>query len=286
MDNEEVTLEEKVEEPVEVVVEETPAPPAPEPEEDVQQTLLQLRKQLEDARNAQAQAEQERYQAQQQAYQARIETKDTNLQLVINAIHTVKTNTDILENHYAEAMSAGDYNRAAQIQREMANNEAKLLQLENGKAAMEEEAKRPAAPPPLDPVEALASQLTPRSAEWIRRHPQFVRDQRLFKQMEAAHTLAVSRGIQADTDEYFADVESTLRIQPPKPAEPEDPMEYTAKVTQRRAAPPAAPVSRGENRSTVVRLSSEEREIAQMMKMTPEEYAKNKTALQRAGKIK
>jgi hypothetical protein len=34
-----------------------------------------------------------------------------------------------------------------------------------------------------------------------------------------------------------------------------------------------------------VRLSSEEREMAQMMGMTPEEYGKNKLALKREGKL-
>jgi hypothetical protein len=35
----------------------------------------------------------------------------------------------------------------------------------------------------------------------------------------------------------------------------------------------------------VVRLSGEEREMAAMMKMTPEEYAKNKVALKKEGRL-
>ena len=51
--------------------------------------------------------------------------------------------------------------------------------------------------------------------------------------------------------------------------------------------PAAAPVSRqsSSDRQTVVRLSAEEREMASMMKMTPEEYGKEKLKLKREGKI-
>jgi hypothetical protein len=140
-----------------------------------------------------------------------------------------------------------------------------------------------------DPVEAVASQLTPRSADWVRRHPEYARDQRMMRQMIAAHELAVSRGIQVDSDDYFSDVEHTLRLTPgqaaQKPVE-EDPTAQAAQVTQRRSSPAAAPVSRTPaGGSTIIRLSPEEREIAGFMKMTPEEYAKNKAMLKKAGKI-
>ena len=66
-------------------------------------------------------------------------------------------------------------------------------------------------------------------------------------------------------------------------------MADSAKVTQRRSAPPAAPVSRSGNGTgsspNVVRLTSAEREIASMMGMTDKEYAKNKVALQKEGKL-
>jgi phage I-like protein len=66
-------------------------------------------------------------------------------------------------------------------------------------------------------------------------------------------------------------------------------MAETAKVTQRRSAPPSAPVSRSGSapgsRPNVVRLSNAEREMANMMGMTDMEYAKNKQALQKEGKL-
>ena len=283
-----VVVEETPKEGVEIQVADTN-----EPETDFNASIEQLKQQLEAEKQARIDAERRIHEAQSREYAARNDKADTDLQLINNAIYTVNTNTGILKSHYAEAMQAGDYARAAEIQQEMASNEAKRLQLENGKAAME---AAPRQEPPrqqvTDPVEALASQLTPRSAEWIRRHPEFARDQRMFNKMIAAHNLAVADGIQPDTDAYFAEVESTLKINRNAAAtQAEAPMEQTAKVTQQRvspnAAPAAAPVSRqsSSDRQTVVRLSAEEREMASMMKMTPEEYGKEKLKLKREGKI-
>jgi hypothetical protein len=104
--------------------------------------------------------------------------------------------------------------------------------------------------------------------------------------MIAAHELAMADGIRVDSEDYFAAIEETLKIKPAAP-QTETTDEYAAKVTQRRdAAPAAAPVSRGGNsRTNVVRLSAAEREMADMMGMKPEDYAKNKMALQKEGKL-
>jgi len=187
-------------------------------------------------------------------------------------------------------MAAGDFTAAAEAQEQMSANSAKLLQLEQGKIALENAPKQQVMQPvrPADPVEALAAQLSPRSAAWVRANPQFARDSRLYAKMIAAHNLAVADGISPDTDEYFETVESTLKMTR-NPAPSDDPMSAAAQPVSRRTPPPAAPVSRSGStpgtRPNVVRLTSAEREMAQMMGMTEQEYAKNKLALQREGKL-
>jgi hypothetical protein len=210
---------------------------------------------------------------------------------VNNAIETVKQNNEILKSHYQDAMSSGDYARAADLQQDMSSNAAKLLQLEQGKTALENTPKQKVEPQkPSDPVEALASQLTPRSAEWVRRNPQYATDPRLYQKMIAAHQLAMADEIRPDTDEYFNAIEETLKVnRRAAPVQEEDSMADAAKVTQRRSAPPAAPVTRSGtgtgSRPNTVRLTSAEREMASMMQMTDQEYARNKLALQKAGKL-
>jgi hypothetical protein len=249
-----------------------------------------LRRQLEEERSARIAAENAANAAKQHAYKAQNEVADTNLHLINNAIESVKVNTQNLKAAYAQAMAAGDYDSAADIQQTMAENSAKLLQLEQGKQALEE-APKPQAPAPVqsDPVEALASQLSPRSAQWVRAHPEYARNPNLYRKMIAAHELAVADGLEADTNDYFDSIEATLRIRQ-NAAASSDASADAAKVTQRRTAPPAAPVSRSGNAGTgnrpnVVRLTSDEREMAKMMGMTDQEYAKNKLALQREGKL-
>jgi hypothetical protein len=252
--------------------------------------IRELKFQLEQEKLARAEAEKRARLAAEREYAAKNEVTDTNLSLINNAISTTQQETAYLKAGYREAMSTGDYDRAAEIQQRMSDNAARLLQLENGKDALEKQTRQvaPQFQQPVDPVEALAGQLSPRSAAWIRNNPQFATDQRLFQKMIAAHNLAVADGLTPDTDDYFATVEETLRIRRPEPVY-NDPMAEAATVTQKRSAPPAAPVSRGGNGTgsnpNRVTLSPAEREMAQMMGMTEKEYAVNKIALQKEGKL-
>lgn len=275
-DDEELTLELAPEEEPEATQEEEPA------------YITELKRQLAEEKAARAQAEQKLHQANREVHRSRGEVDETNLQLVVNAIDTVNRDIELLSQAHTYALQSGDFDRATKIQREMSANEAKLLQLNNGKEAMEN-APRPPEPQmaPLDPVEDFANRLSPRSADWVRKHPEFVRDPRLNAKMIAAHNLAVADGIPTDTDDYFAAIEETLKVTP-KPVQNDTDDQYAAKAVRRRdAAPAAAPANRGDQSrsSNVVRLSAAEREMAEMMGMKPEDYAKNKVALKKEGKI-
>jgi hypothetical protein len=282
-------VEKTVKEPeIEIVkAEEAPKRREVAPEEGIRE----LKFQLEQEKLARAEAEKRARQAAEREYAAKNETTDTQISFLGNAINSLQQETTYLKAGYREAMATGDYDRAAEIQQRMSDNSARLQTMENGKDSLERQAKQtaPQYQQPMDPVEALASSLSPRSANWVRNNPQFATDQRLFQKMIAAHNLAMADGIAPDSDEYFATVEETLRIRRPEPVY-EDPTEHAATVTQKRyTAPPAAPVSRSGTgtgtRANVVRLTEAEQEIAASMKMTNHEYAKNKLALQKEGKL-
>lgn len=249
-----------------------------------------LRAQLEAEKAKRREFERRAVDAERAAHAARSDKEDTDIQLVSSAIDTIDRDTELLKQSLQYAMQTGDHGRAVEIQQELGENSAKRLQLHNGLEAMKSRPKTPQPQAFSDPVEAFASRLSSRSAEWVRAHPDFVRDPLKNRRMIAAHELAVSDGIQPDTDEYFSAIEQTLRVKPQAaPVEAHDDASTgAAKVTQRRdAAPAAAPVSRGSSgRSNVVRLSSAEREMAEMMGMKPEDYARNKIALQKEGKLK
>jgi hypothetical protein len=251
--------------------------------------IKELQQQLDRERAERIRAQQAEQAARVEAYRARSDVDDTNIQLVSNAIDTLRRDDEILKQNYQIAMQQGQFAAAAEIQQEMSGNAAKLLQLSNGLEAMKSKPKAPEPKAaPADPVEAFAALLSPKSADWVRSHPEYVKDANLNRKMIAAHELAVADGIAVDTQEYFDAIESTLRIKPKPVAQVNQTAdEHAAKVVQRRdAAPAAAPVSRGgSTRTNVVRLTAAEREMADMMGMKPEEYAKNKIALQKEGKL-
>ena len=266
---------------------------------DQDEGIKDLKLKLEQERMARSEAERQARQAREQVHQANNEVHDSNLQLVRNAIETVKGTSEHLKRAYAEALSVGDYGKSAEIQEAMSINSARLMELERGRVAMEN-APPQAAPQAAqqqranDPVESLASQLSPKSADWVRKNPQCVTDPRLYQKMVAAHNLAVADGYSPDTDDYFGFIEDTLKInrrQAPArvEAETDDPLSSASAPAQRRSAPPAAPVTRAGTangqRPDVVRLSRAEAETARDLGMTEQEYARNKQLLKKEGRL-
>lgn len=251
--------------------------------------MAELKRQLDAERLRRENAERMAHEASEREYAARMDKDESDIHLVTNAIQTLNRDNEILKGNYAQAMQMGDFARAAEINDEISEAKAQLQQLQNGLEAMKSKPKVAPAPKSSDPVEAFAAQLSSRSADWVRAHPEFVRDSRLNRKMIAAHELAVADGHQPDTDGYFDAIEQTLNVRQRQAQAPveEDASASAAKVVSRRdAAPAAAPVSRGgSNRSNVVRLTAAEREMAEMMGMKPEDYAKNKIALQKEGKL-
>jgi hypothetical protein len=235
------------------------------------------------------QAAQTANEASERAHRATTEARDSNLNLVTGAIEQLKATQDLLEERYEQAAAAGDHRAMAKITREFSDNGAKLSQLELGKQEMERTPKDEPRRQEVDPVEQVASSAeasgSPRSARWIREHPEYVRDPNLNRKMLAAHNLAVADGIKPDTDEYFDAVETTLRL---RSDEGGTVVDTTPKP--RQSAPPAAPSSRaaatnGSTNPNRVRLTSDEVEMAEMMGLTPQEYAKHKVALKSEGRL-
>ena len=141
----------------------------------------------------------------------------------------------------------------------------------------------PISQPPSEPIaEQIARSVSPKSAAWIRANSDVIDSEKAVKRMVRAHDDAVDDGIEPETEEYFAFIEQRLGIRRDSGDEeaPEAPP-----PPRRSSPPPAAPVSRGGQRPNVVRLTKAEAEAAKMFGMSEVEYAKNKVALQREGKI-
>ena len=257
--------------------------------------IAELKSRLEDEKRMRMEAEARAHQAQQTATRAAAEVQDSNLQLINGAIDKLRRESDYSKARYRDALASGDYDTAAQIQESMSINAAKMLQLQNGKVSLEERLKNPPAETQQasDPIEQIASQLSPRSAAWIRANPDVVRDKQRYDSMVRAHNHAIGEGYVPDSDAYFQHIEMRLGMRnPPKQAEDEGVdvnLSAASAPTQKRTSIPAAPTTRTAsgtgNKQNVVRLTSEMREMASMMGMSPEDYAKNMVALRKEGKL-
>ena len=115
-----------------------------------------LKKRLEQETSARLEAERRAREAQVAAYNAKNEVQDTNITLINQAMDNLKQSNEVLKSNLAVAMQSGDYERAAEIQTSLSENSAKLLQLDQGKTALETQKKQPQpVPQHSDPVEAL-----------------------------------------------------------------------------------------------------------------------------------
>lgn len=209
---------------------------------------------------------------------ARGETHEAQLTLVNNAIAQLDERKNTAKANYAAAMAGGNFEAAADYQEVISEATAQLVTLRSGAEQLKNAAPQPVEirKQPVDPVEALALQMQPKSAAWIRQHPEFVTDQRLYQKMIGAHNLVTGDGVQPDTPEYFEKIETLLGVRQAEAAPAPEPK------GGRQAAPAAAPVSRGTSIANggdgqrTVRLTADEREMAKLSGMTDLEYAQQK----------
>jgi hypothetical protein len=272
----------------EIQIVEAPEEPKIEekPQLSVEDGINELKFKLEEERKAREAAERRAKEAMEQASLYKNDAADSNMKMIDTAIDTIKRNQEILKQNLRDAVAMGDADAQAEILMSIQKTQSDHEKLMYGKQQYEATVKAA----PADPVEAMASNLTPRSAEWVRAHPEYARDQALTRRMVRAHEDALDEGIRPDTDEYFDYVETRLKVrQAPVQQEAALSEASTSTSGRRAAAPPAAPVSRSGtgtgSRPNVVTLTRAEQEAARDMGMTPKEYAENKMALVRAGKL-
>jgi len=281
--------------PVVEIVDEKPEKTAKKAEKDEiqpEEGISELKKNLEREKQARVEAERRAQEAYQHAQKAKVEKTDSDYQLVVNAIETVKGRKEQLKSAYAEAMSVQDFARAAEVQSALNLNEQQLAELKKGKKAMKEQketAERQAqSPVPQgDLVDQIASQVSPRSAAWLRDARDHLKGEKEVRKMFRAHEDAIDDGLAPDSDEYFEYIEQRLGIrknmdETDSKTSASNPM--SAAAPRRSVQPSPAPVSRGTTRSNVMRLTAAEAETASALGMTPEEYAKNKSLLQKEGR--
>lgn len=276
--------------------------------DDREKALHDLKKQYEHQkrvaeaeRNARQQAELYARQQAQTVGRAQTEVQDSNYRIIMNAIDATEQAAANAERDYAEAMAAGDYNLAAKAQRAIAQAESHLLQLNNGKQKLEEvlqqttegavyEPQIPNFEPQIqqDPVEVYASRLTPKSAQWLREHPE-VTDK--IGRLTRAHQDALEDGLVPESDEYFGYIENRLGYSRSSSDESYAPRAKKSMVSAPVASSASGISSRSSGASNTMVLSPSEVEMAILAEpemsreKAIESYARNKAYLIKQGKL-
>jgi len=250
---------------------------------DVEKALKKLNKKLEKEKEARQTAEMQARQAAEFARNASMDAQDSRIHLVGGAIETLKRDDEILTAHLKQAMEVGDFDKAAEIQKTLAVNANKMIELERGYNDLR---NAPPPPPVQQPrqdgpsVDDIIARVTPRSAEWLKENRKHLPDSRSIRIMARAHEDAIDFGIIPESDQYFRFVEDRLGIGKKKDNrdsyEGNEYMSSASKPSKNRQSPPAAPVSRQPvdtpNRPGVIRLTAEQVEAAKISGLSPQEY--------------
>jgi len=305
-DEEEVTLPpEEAEVTVSLSDEKEPVKEAKQgPESDEREIALsELRQQLDAARQQAAHAQQAKQQAEQyakqqaeRAYTAQSEASENQYRTIINAINASEQAAENAERALADALAAGDYAQVGKIQSHIARIQSQLTQFESAKGELEERAQyqraegrvpepvqqyQPQPQVPQDPVAMLASQLSPKSATWLRSHPELANH---VPKLKAAHEYAVNiKGIKVESPEYFSFIEQELGVggkaaQPKKPAA-STPVTSSASYSSTRGGNTSMVLSAAEVEQAILNEPDLPRQKAL------EAYARNKQALIKEGRL-
>lgn len=298
-----LTVKPEAEKPAKVA----PAKPAERKAEGEPDIVVSLKARLEAATKAAEEEKQRRIEAERRAHEnaakareADVHVVENQVSAVANAIAKAKSDGDAAKAAHVAALESGDYAKAADAAEAMATIKARLAQLEDGRAALDERvvlvreaAKQPVEPPvddkaPADPVERYIAQFGPREQEWLRKHPECVTDDELNAKVLWADKAAKKAGVKPGTDDYFAFLDKQMGYaeadrEADEGGEDEVVVETAAPKPKAAPAPSkrvAAPVSRsepfqrGDDGKYRVRLTAEQREMAEAMGISPTAYAK------------
>lgn len=272
------------------------------PEEGLQSLKDQVAKAREDSARRLAEKDRVIAEAAARAVAAEREVIVTRKSSIEVTIERLSSEKDSAKRDWIAAQEAGDWVKAADAQDRLSTANARIVAAEQGRQVLEEEIKAPPKQQPIyvDQVEQVARNLQPKSAAWVRTHPEYVTDAALNKKMIAAHNHALGEELTPESDEYFAHINERLGFT--QPPQRQDVRARQSDDAGSNRAPVSAPVGRNVSQTPrrdagvgTVRL--EPYEIASALetigplypKASRQEilrmYAENKLALQSEGKI-
>lgn len=268
---------------------------------DLRRQLEDLRKSKEDSDRrvgeeitARQAAEQRVREREQEASQSKIRAEDAEYDAILNAIGAAESEAESAQRDIAMASEASDHKSVADASRRLSRAEGRLIQLQDGKDAIERAKTAQAArekagntPQQRDnnkpSVEEYINQLPnllQSQRDWLKAHPDALTDNRKNMRLQGAHVEAEDQGIRPGTAKYFTYLEERLGYKAPENDVDDDQDDVAP-------APVSAPPSRagvnagtGKPANNKITLTPEQREIARLSGIDELTYARQLQKLQ------
>jgi hypothetical protein len=179
--------------------------------EDLQARVAELERQnaLDRAALAEAKRRGNASAAEAQRYKKAAETGQIGQ--VESQIASLTATKEKQQREYAEALAAGDFDKASEVQFAMSETASKLLAFSGHKTQLEAQAK---APVPANDLasrkDQILSTVSAPTAAWLRDHEKYFEDPEYNALVLAGHHSALAKKITPDTPEYFAHVEKVM----------------------------------------------------------------------------
>lgn len=168
---------------------------------------------------------------------------DSRLLVIESTIQTKQGQKEALIKRIKEAKEAGDIDAETTAVDELQMVNIELRQATLGKDRLEQEIKDGTAKGGGDAIAAYTKDMPPRSAQWIRDHPDYVTDQDKQSDLVAAHYSALSKKLVPNSTAYFEHIEQELGMRDSDDGGQQE-QRREEPATRRTLTPPAAPVSR------------------------------------------
>jgi hypothetical protein len=278
-----------------------PPPPRETPRANPQEGIDELKAQLDRESETRRRAEQAAAQAMQRAQIAEARAGQATSGMIDSAIDAAVQASNQAAAKFAAAMDVSDHKTAGQAQIEIADARTNLHRLQEQKQMLQDEAERLKRAPQPQPQQGdqrdvnlrnITTELERtgyrRSADWLRSHPDMVRDRDAINKVDGAHGYVVNvLKVPIESDRYFDEMESIL-LDGQDIREPE-PRQSRQQYRQPRPAAPTrsqAPRLRDGQTRRTVHLSSEQRQHARdVLGMSDEEYAAELALAEDSGKL-
>jgi len=207
------------------------------------------------------------------------QTVNSQAEAIDAAISAATAEAESAQRDIESAMSLGDGKGQAEAYRKLARAESRILQLENGKDALERQIKEQ--PKPVERTQNTGdaldnTTLPPLAKQWLRSHPEYLSDARKNAKIQNLHWDVVEEGHAPYSEGYFEVMEQRLGMRPV----PKKEVEVEDEPVNARAvysAPPTrdVPTSEGKRSGTTLTLTAAQKEAAKISGITEAEYVKN-----------